>query len=38
MPPRVLHYSDIENPHDRPERIGRLGATIADRRDGKTLD
>lgn len=38
MAPRVLHYSDIENARDRPERIRRLAATVADRRDRETLD
>ncbi|WP_123535897.1 bifunctional metallophosphatase/5'-nucleotidase [Halosimplex salinum] len=37
MVPRLLHYSDIENAHDRPERMGRLAGTIDDRRDERTL-
>lgn len=34
---RLLHYSDIENAYDNPSRIGRLAATIAARRDDRTL-
>jgi len=34
---RLLHYSDVENAHDRPERLGRLAGTIDRRRDGETL-
>jgi len=32
MPPRVLHYSDLENAYDTPERVARLAAVVADRR------
>ena len=28
MSPRIVHYSDVENAFDRPERIGRLVGTI----------
>jgi 2',3'-cyclic-nucleotide 2'-phosphodiesterase (5'-nucleotidase family) len=28
MPPRVLHYSDVENAYDTPERIGKLAGTL----------
>ncbi|WP_435358759.1 bifunctional metallophosphatase/5'-nucleotidase [Haloarchaeobius sp. DFWS5] len=28
MSPRLLHYSDVENAYDDPERIGRLAGTI----------
>jgi 2',3'-cyclic-nucleotide 2'-phosphodiesterase (5'-nucleotidase family) len=34
---RLLHYSDIENAYDDPERLGRLAGTIAARRDDDTL-
>ena len=34
---RLLHYSDIENAHDDPERIGRLAGTIESLRDDRTL-
>ena len=34
---RLLHYSDIENAHDRPERLGRLAGTIDRLRDDGTL-
>jgi len=34
---RVLHYSDIENAHDRPERLGRLAGTVDRLRDDETL-
>jgi 2',3'-cyclic-nucleotide 2'-phosphodiesterase (5'-nucleotidase family) len=34
---RVLHYSDVENAHDRPERIGRLAGTLDRHRDDETL-
>ena len=37
MAPRLLHYSDIENAYDRPERIGRLVGTIAAHRDDETI-
>ena len=32
MTPRLLHYSDVENAYDDPERIGRLAGLIADLR------
>jgi 2',3'-cyclic-nucleotide 2'-phosphodiesterase (5'-nucleotidase family) len=37
--PRLLHYSDIENAYDTPERIGRLAGTLRERRtaDGEAL-
>ncbi|WP_435333217.1 bifunctional metallophosphatase/5'-nucleotidase [Haloarchaeobius sp. TZWWS8] len=31
MSPRLLHYSDVENAYDDPERIGRLAGTIRER-------
>lgn len=34
---RLLHYSDIENVHDDPERVARLAGTIASLRDDRTL-
>lgn len=34
---RILQYSDLENAHDVPERIGRLAGLIHARRDGRTL-
>ncbi|NEU57284.1 bifunctional UDP-sugar hydrolase/5'-nucleotidase [Halorussus sp. MSC15.2] len=34
---RVLHYSDIENAYDDPERVGRLAGTIDALRDGRTV-
>ncbi|WP_436927794.1 bifunctional metallophosphatase/5'-nucleotidase [Halosimplex amylolyticum] len=37
MAPRLLHYSDIENAFDRPERVGRLAGTIESIRDSETL-
>ncbi|MFC7175807.1 bifunctional metallophosphatase/5'-nucleotidase [Halosegnis marinus] len=37
MTVRFLHYSDIENAYDDPERLGRLAGTIAARRDDDTL-
>lgn len=37
MSVRLLHYSDIENAYDEPDRLGRLAGTIADRRDETTL-
>jgi 2',3'-cyclic-nucleotide 2'-phosphodiesterase (5'-nucleotidase family) len=33
MGPRVLHYSDVENAFDRPERVGRLAGTLREARD-----
>lgn len=32
MPPRVLHYSDLENAYDTPERVARVAGLLADRR------
>ncbi len=32
--PRILHYSDVENAHDDPERVGRLAGLIDARREG----
>jgi len=32
MPPRLLHYSDVENVYDAPERAGRLAGRVADLR------
>jgi len=26
--PRLLHYSDVENAYDDPERVGRLAGTL----------
>ncbi|MFC7046421.1 bifunctional metallophosphatase/5'-nucleotidase [Halobacteriaceae archaeon GCM10025711] len=37
MPLRVLHYSDVENAYDDPDRIGRLAGLVADLRDEDTL-
>ncbi|MEF8806679.1 bifunctional metallophosphatase/5'-nucleotidase [Natronomonas sp.] len=34
---RLLHYSDIENAHDDPERIGRIAGLVAERRGADTL-
>lgn len=34
---RILHYSDLENAYDDPERIGRVAGLIAARRDEETL-
>lgn len=34
---RLLHYSDIENAYDDPDRIGRLAGLIDARRDERTL-
>ncbi|UPV74239.1 5'-nucleotidase C-terminal domain-containing protein [Halorussus limi] len=34
---RLLHYSDVENVYDRPERAGRLAGCIDARRDGETV-
>jgi len=34
---RLLHYSDVENAYDTPERIGRLVGLIEQLRDGKTV-
>ena len=37
MPLQILHYSDIENAYDDPERIGRLAGLINGLRDEQTL-
>jgi 2',3'-cyclic-nucleotide 2'-phosphodiesterase (5'-nucleotidase family) len=37
MPPRLLHYSDVENAYDTPERIGKLAGTIEALRDADTI-
>lgn len=37
MPLQIVHYSDIENAYDDPERIGRLAGLINDLRDGQTI-
>lgn len=37
MAPRLLHYSDIENAYDDPDRVGRLAGCIDARRDDGTL-
>jgi 2',3'-cyclic-nucleotide 2'-phosphodiesterase (5'-nucleotidase family) len=37
MAPRLLHYSDIENAYDDPDRIGRLAGLLTARRDAETL-
>ena len=37
MPLRLLHYSDIENAYDNPERIGHLAGLINDLRDQQTV-
>ncbi|WP_135365760.1 bifunctional metallophosphatase/5'-nucleotidase [Halosimplex halophilum] len=37
MAPRLLHYSDLENAFDRPERVGRLAGTIESVRGPGTL-
>ena len=37
MTVRLLHYADIENAYDDPERIGRLAGTIGALRDETTL-
>ncbi|SNZ04300.1 2',3'-cyclic-nucleotide 2'-phosphodiesterase/5'-or 3'-nucleotidase, 5'-nucleotidase family [Natronoarchaeum philippinense] len=34
---RLLHYSDVENAYDAPERIGRLAGAIERRRDSETV-
>ncbi|MFB6117816.1 bifunctional metallophosphatase/5'-nucleotidase [Halosegnis sp.] len=34
---RLLHYSDVENAYDAPDRIGRLAGTVRARRDADTL-
>jgi 2',3'-cyclic-nucleotide 2'-phosphodiesterase (5'-nucleotidase family) len=37
MPPRLLHYSDVENAYDDPDRIGRLAGLVRSLRDDDTL-
>ncbi|WP_158056435.1 bifunctional metallophosphatase/5'-nucleotidase [Halorussus halophilus] len=37
MAPRLLHYSDVENVYDAPERVGRLAGLLTRRRDEQTL-
>jgi 2',3'-cyclic-nucleotide 2'-phosphodiesterase (5'-nucleotidase family) len=37
MSPRLLHYSDVENAYDDPDRIGRLAGTLAALRDDDAL-
>jgi len=37
MSPRLLHYSDLENAYDTPERIGRVAGLLAARRGPNTL-
>ncbi|MFC7071862.1 bifunctional metallophosphatase/5'-nucleotidase [Halovenus rubra] len=37
MSVRILHYSDIENATDDPQRIGRLTRCLRDHRDDRTL-
>ena len=37
MAPRLLHYADIENAYDDPERIGRLAGLIDQLRDSETV-
>ncbi|QLH83483.1 bifunctional metallophosphatase/5'-nucleotidase [Halosimplex pelagicum] len=32
MSPRLLHYSDVENAYDTPERVARVAGLLADRR------
>ncbi|NEU58980.1 bifunctional UDP-sugar hydrolase/5'-nucleotidase [Halorussus sp. MSC15.2] len=32
MPPRLVHYSDVENVYDSPERVGRLAGLLRDLR------
>lgn len=34
---RLLHYSDVENAYDHPERIGRLAGCIESQRDERTV-
>ena len=38
MGPRLVHYSDVENAFDRPERVGRLAGTIEQVRAGDESD
>ncbi|RXK51124.1 bifunctional metallophosphatase/5'-nucleotidase [Halorientalis pallida] len=37
MPPRLLHYSDVENAYDEPDRIGRLAGLVRSLRDDDAL-
>jgi 2',3'-cyclic-nucleotide 2'-phosphodiesterase (5'-nucleotidase family) len=37
MSVRLLHYADVENAYDTPERVGRLAGAIAALRDADTL-
>ncbi|WP_232686013.1 bifunctional metallophosphatase/5'-nucleotidase [Halobacterium zhouii] len=37
MTVRILHYADVENAYDTPERIGRLAGAIEDHRDSDTV-
>jgi 2',3'-cyclic-nucleotide 2'-phosphodiesterase (5'-nucleotidase family) len=37
VPARLLHYSDVENAYDDPERIGRLAGVLRERGDADTL-
>mgnify|MGYP000733482734 CR=1 FL=1 len=37
MAPRLLHYSDVENVYDTPERAGRLAGRLADLRDDDAI-
>lgn len=34
---RLLHYSDVENVYDSPERVGRLAGLLTEKRDEQTL-
>ena len=37
MPPRLLHYSDVENAYDTPERVARLATVVTGRRGDDAL-
>ncbi|WP_226012875.1 bifunctional metallophosphatase/5'-nucleotidase [Halomicrobium salinisoli] len=37
MPPTLLHYSDVENAYDDPDRIGRLAGRLRGLRDGAAV-
>jgi 2',3'-cyclic-nucleotide 2'-phosphodiesterase (5'-nucleotidase family) len=37
MPPRLLHYSDVENAYDTPDRVARLATVVADSRGDDAL-
>ncbi|WP_225334045.1 bifunctional metallophosphatase/5'-nucleotidase [Halomicrobium urmianum] len=37
MPPTLLHYSDVENAYDDPDRIGRLAGRLRGLRDGTAV-